>query len=180
MKTHGFTRRDLINSVGAAAIGLSAATLAGCASTAAAATEPTEGAGADVASTCPPTIRTMAVAIVLSLTLLTSAAASAADPVFKVAAPIASPSGPQTLTGDWFGHGPALREAGFDFRLEWSQFYQGMTQGEGDKTWQYGGKIDALARVDLTKLGLWNGLSVTAQYNFNYGHSVNGIGGSLF
>ena len=108
MKIHELTRCDLINSVGAAASGLSAETLVGCASTAAAATEPTEGSGADLASTCPPAIRNVAVAIALSLTLLTSAAASAADPVFKAAAASASPSGPQTLTGDWFGQGPAL------------------------------------------------------------------------
>ena len=25
----------------------------------------------------------------------------------------------RTLTGDWFGQGPAMRAAGFDFRLEW-------------------------------------------------------------
>src|SRR5262245_24873795 len=50
----------------------------------------------------------------------------------------------------------------------------------GDKIWQYGGQLDALGRVDLAKLGLWNGLSVTAQGYLNYGHSVNGIGGSLF
>ena len=179
MKIHELTRRDLINSVGAAAIGLLAGTLVGCASTAAAATEPTEGSGAALASTYHPAIRTVAVAIALSLTLLISAAASAADPVFKAAGPIASPSGPQTLTGDWFGQGPALRNAGFDFRLEWSQFYQGMTRGEGDKTWQYGGKLDAQARVELSKLGLWNGLSVTAQGHLNYGHSVNGVGGSV-
>jgi porin len=175
----GLTQRALINPAGAAAIGSSAGTLAGCASTAAAATESTEGSGAALASTCPPAIRIVAVAIALSLTLLTSAAASAADPVSKAAAASASPSGPQTLTGDWFGQGPALRDAGFDFRLEWSQFYQGMTRGEGDKIWQYGGKLDAQARVDLSQLGFWNGLSVTAQGHLNYGHSVNGLGGSL-
>ena len=108
MKRHEFTRRDLVSSVVAVAIALSSVTLADCASTAAAATEPTEGSGANLASTCPPAIRNVAVAIALSLTLLTSAAASAADPVFKAAAASASPSGPQTLTGDWFGQGPAL------------------------------------------------------------------------
>jgi porin len=113
------------------------------------------------------------------LLMANGAAASAGDPALQAPVPLASPSGPETLTGDWFGQGPALRNAGFDFRLEWSQFYQGMTRGEGDKTWQYGGKIDALARVDLAKLGFWEGLSVTAQYNFNYGHSVNGVGGTI-
>jgi len=87
--------------------------------------------------------------------------------------------GPQTLTGDWFGQGPELRDAGFDFRLEWSQFYQGMVSGEGDRSWQYGGKMDALARIDLSKLGFWDGLSVTEQGYFNHGDSINGMGGGL-
>jgi porin len=55
----------------------------------------------------------------------------------------------------------------------------GHDAGRGRQDWQYGGKLDALARVDLAKLGLWNGLSVTAQYNFNYGHDVNGVGGVI-
>src|SRR5690606_38515984 len=80
---------------------------------------------------------------------------------------------------DWFGQGPALRDAGLDFRLEWSQFYQGMVRGEGDGSWQYGGKVDALARIDLSKLGFWDGLSVTAQGYFNHGDSINGMGGGL-
>jgi porin len=90
-------------------------------------------------------------------------------------------AGPQTLTGDWFGQGPALRDAGFDFRLEWSQFYQGLVRGEpgNNQRWAYGGKWDAQVRVDLSKIGFWDGLSVTAQGVANYGQSVNGIGGSL-
>lgn len=88
-------------------------------------------------------------------------------------------AGPQTLTGDWFGAGAAWRDAGNDFRLEWSQFYQGMTRGEGEKSWQYGGKLDALARIDLSRLGVGDDLSLTAQGQWNYGHSVNGIGGTL-
>ena len=56
-----------------------------------------------------------------------------------------------TLTDDWFGKGQALRDAGFDFRFEWSQFYQGMTKATGDKSWQYGGKSDPQVRIDLSK-----------------------------
>jgi len=78
IKTHELTRRDLLNFAGTAAIGLSARRLAGCASTAAVATESTEGSGAALASTCPPAIRTVAVAMAISLTLLISAAALAA------------------------------------------------------------------------------------------------------
>ena len=89
------------------------------------------------------------------------------------------PPGPQTLTHDWFGQGPAMRDVGVDLRLEWSQFYQGLTKGSGDTSWAYGGKLDAQARFDLSKFGLWNGLSATVQGNLNYGETVNGIAGSL-
>lgn len=43
----------------------------------------------------------------------------------------------------------------------------------------HGGKLDAQARFDLAKWGLWHGLSVTVQGNVNYGETVNGIAGSL-
>jgi porin len=119
--------------------------------------------------------------LVVIASLSTLAAVAADELVLK--APAAPPvaAGPRTLTGDWFGQGPTMRDAGLDFRLEWSQFYQGLTRGDGDKRWQYGGKWDAQLRVDLSKLGFWNGLSVTAQGVANYGESVNAIalGGSL-
>lgn len=102
-------------------------------------------------------------------------AAEAAKPA--TVAPALQP----TLTGDWFGQGPAMRAAGLDVRLEWSQFYQGLARGTGDKHWQYGGKWDAQARFDLSRMGLWDGLSVTVEGVANYGESVNaiGVGGSL-
>jgi porin len=100
-------------------------------------------------------------------------------PVFGAPAPDGSGLGQRTLTNDWFGQGQAWRDAGFDFRLEWSQFDQGLTEGAGDNRWAYGGKWDAQLRVDLSKLGFWNGLSLTAQAYWNYGASLNGIGGPL-
>lgn len=84
-----------------------------------------------------------------------------------------------TFTGDWAGFGPAMRDAGFDFRLEWSQFYQGLTSGDGPKTWQFGGHWDGQARVDFSKWGLWNGFSATVQGYWNTGHSINGEAGGL-
>ena len=92
------------------------------------------------------------------------------------------PAKRETLTGDWFGYGPGLREAGLDLRLEWSQFYQGMVDGDkGDpNTWQYGGRLDGLAKVDLSKWGLWDGFSLTGEGNLNYGESVNGFSGTAF
>jgi porin len=86
----------------------------------------------------------------------------------------------QTLTDDWFGYGPALRDAGLNLRVDWTQFYQGMFQGVGDTTGQYGGHLDGLAKIDLSKLGLWDGLSLTAQGTINYGNSVNGFDGTAF
>jgi porin len=60
--------------------------------------------------------------------LATTVAVIAADPSPPPTTAIPY-AGPQTLTGDWFGQGQAMRNAGIDFRLEWSEFYQGMTQG---------------------------------------------------
>ncbi len=114
--------------------------------------------------------------ILLSTAVLAAAtvSANAADQIFQAPAPAAMPAGPSTLTGDWFGQGPRMRSDGLDMRLEWSQFYQGLTKGGGDKTWQYGGKWDAQVRVSP-----WEGFTVTFQGNWNYGHSVNGYAGSL-
>ena len=72
-----------------------------------------------------------------------------------------------------------MHDAGLDLRFEWTQFYQGLADGDGPNDWEYGGKLDALVRLDLSKIGLWNGLSVTAQGNLNYGDNVNNLGGSL-
>ncbi len=55
----------------------------------------------------------------------------------------------ETLTGDWFGQGPAMRAAGFDLRFESTQFYQGLTQGDGNKSWQWGNEWDARLRLDF-------------------------------
>jgi porin len=84
-----------------------------------------------------------------------------------------------TLTNDWFGQKHAMLDAGLDLRVEWSQFYQGLARGEGPHDWEYGGKLDALMRLNLERLGFWEGLSLTAQGYLNYGENVNGMGGAL-
>jgi porin len=83
----------------------------------------------------------------------TTVAAFAADPAPSAPASAGSLLERQTLTGDWFGRGQAMRDAGLDLRVEWSQFYQGLTSGNGAKHWLYAGKLDAQARIDLSKLG---------------------------
>ena len=71
-------------------------------------------------------------------------------------------------------------------RLEWSQYYQGMIEGTemgltpDENDWRYGGHLDALVRVDLSRWGLWDGLSATVQGYHDYGESVNGFDGTAF
>ncbi len=60
-----------------------------------------------------------------------------------------------------------------------TQFYQGLAAGEGDLGYEYGGKADLLVTADLSKLGFWDGLSMTLHGEYNFGNSVNGRGGVL-
>lgn len=65
-----------------------------------------------------------------------------------------------------------------DFSL--TQFYQGLVFGDGDKSWQYGGKGDALVTFDGAKLGLWHRFYVTLHEEAVWGEDVNDQGdGSL-
>jgi len=84
-----------------------------------------------------------------------------------------------TLTGDWGGGRTWLKEHGITLTPRVTQFYQGMTSGYGDSDFQYGGKADLLLNADLSKLGLWNGLALFVHAEYNFGHSVNGRGGTL-
>ncbi len=82
-----------------------------------------------------------------------------------------------TLTGDWAGNRLWLKEHGITISPRLTQFYQGLSAGDGDRDFKYGGKLDVLFNADLGKLGFWDGLSVTVHGEYNYGDSVNGIGG---
>ena len=80
-----------------------------------------------------------------------------------------------TLTGDWGGGRTWLKEHGITIKPRLTQFYQGMTAGEGDHGFEYGGKADLLFNAELSKLGLWKGLSLNVQAEYNFGESVNQI-----
>jgi porin len=60
-----------------------------------------------------------------------------------------------------------------------TQFLQGMTSGEDDHDFEYGGKADLLLQADLSKLGLWNRFSLTVHAEYNFGETVNGRGGTI-
>jgi len=84
-----------------------------------------------------------------------------------------------TLTGDWGGARTWLKEHGITLKPRLTQFNQGLTSGDDTHNFEYGGKADLLLNADLSKLGLWNGLSFTIHAEYNYGHSVNGRGGTI-
>lgn len=84
----------------------------------------------------------------------------------------------ESLTGDWGGARTWLQDHGITLRPRLTQFYQGLAAGDGDHTFRYSGKLDLLLNADLSKLGLWDGLSMTVHGEYNFGHSLNGRGGT--
>ncbi|WP_444886566.1 carbohydrate porin [Microbulbifer sp. JMSA008] len=70
----------------------------------------------------------------------------------------------------------AFRERGIKVDAWLTQFYQGVLTGDGDKTWQYGGKGDLIVNLDMSKLGLWRGLSVNVHQEWIFGDDVNDLG----
>ena len=98
------------------------------------------------------------------------------------AMPTATPEtwGGDTLTGDWGGRRTLLKEEyGITLAPRLTQFYQGLSAGDGDHDFEYGGKADLMLNADLSKLGFWNGFSLTVHAEYNYGESINGAGGTL-
>jgi porin len=95
----------------------------------------------------------------------------AADDVWTRAALFDAPGGPFD----------DLKSRGVDLNGSLTQFYQGLVAGEGDKTWEYGGKVDLIGTFIGQKLGLWQGLIVSAHFEYVYGNDVNFAGdGSIF
>lgn len=85
----------------------------------------------------------------------------------------------ETLTGDWGGGRTWLKDHGITIAPRVTQFYQGLTAGDGDNDFEYGGKADLALNADLSKLGLWKGLSMTVHVENNFGDAVTGAGGTL-
>ena len=83
------------------------------------------------------------------------------------------------LTGDWGGGRTWLKEHGVTIAPRLSQFYQGISSGDGEQGYEYGGKADLRVGLDLGRLGLWDGFSMTVQADFNFGETVNGSAGVL-
>jgi len=84
-----------------------------------------------------------------------------------------------TLTGDWGGGRTWLKEHGLTLKPRLTQFYQGLTAGDGNYGFEYGGKADLLLDANLSKLGFWKGLSLNVHAEYNFGKSVNQRGGTI-
>ena len=83
------------------------------------------------------------------------------------------------VTNHWWGGGAWLRERGIRFEAAATFFAQDPVAGEHGAGADFGGKLDGLLRLDLHKLGLWEGLSLTAHSEYNLGDSTNGFGGTV-
>ena len=85
----------------------------------------------------------------------------------------------ETLFDDDDGLKSELNSYGISPQLRLTQFYQGLHSGDGDKDFQYGGKLDLLLNIDARQFKLWDGLSLTIHAEANFGKAPNHVGGLL-
>lgn len=83
------------------------------------------------------------------------------------------------LTGDWGGARATLAERGINVDLDSTLFYQGLVSGEGEKDFEYAGRVDALVDFDTGKLGLWDGGVIRTHTEYRYGDLNPNLGGTL-
>jgi len=83
------------------------------------------------------------------------------------------------LSGDWGGKRTQLAESGVTFDLYATQFYQGVTSGGLDRSWEYGGKLDYLLNIDGGKANFAPGLFINLHAETRFGGSVNPLTGQL-
>ena len=83
---------------------------------------------------------------------------------------------PRLLDDDWRQD---LADHGISIDAWLTQFYQGSPSGDGTSDWQYGGKGDIFLTLDGAKLGLWQGLFVTAHAELLYGKDANALGNGV-
>jgi len=84
-----------------------------------------------------------------------------------------------TLTGDWGGARSDLAKKGVTFATNLVLTEQGVVDGGKDNEWENGGRATLLLNVDTGKLGLWPGGFLTAEFEGNFGKSVNLTNGGL-
>ena len=83
------------------------------------------------------------------------------------------------LSGDWFGLRSDLAAHGLEFDIRLSQFYQGLTSGGVNTNDAYGGKFDYFLNVDGSKLGLWEGFTMSMHAESQFGNSITDDAGAF-
>lgn len=83
------------------------------------------------------------------------------------------------LTGDWGGFRSRLAQTGVTLDADVTQFYQGVTSGGVNSTFQYGGHGDYVMNVDAEKLVGLRGMSFKVRAEHRFGQNVNTQTGSV-
>lgn len=71
-------------------------------------------------------------------------------------------------------------EAGITLDLEFTQYLQGLASGTGSEDFYYGGRLDGFIELDTEKLGWWDGGSLNAHLEYNFGALPDSLGGAFF
>ncbi len=83
------------------------------------------------------------------------------------------------LTGNWREYRTSLAEHGITFQGDVTQYYQGVTSGGIEQTFEYGGHADYVINADLNKLGAWQGLFLKVRGESQFGEFINPATGSV-
>lgn len=84
------------------------------------------------------------------------------------------------LTGDWGGTRESLAQHGLTTELSWTEYYQGLLDGDGNDDFEFGGRLDAMFHLNTTKLGLWDGGGFHAHVESRFGDAPASRGGALW
>lgn len=83
------------------------------------------------------------------------------------------------LTGDWGGFRSRLAQNGVTLDADVTQFYQGVTSGGLNHTFQYGGHGDYVMNVDAEKLVGLPGMLINVRAEHRFGQNVNTRTGAI-
>lgn len=81
-------------------------------------------------------------------------------------------NGPDTLTGDWFGHRSSLADYGITVDGDVTQFYQGVAHGGRRERFRYAGHGDYLFGFDFDKMAGWQGWSLQMRACHRWGQAL--------
>ncbi|MFC2148558.1 carbohydrate porin [Bacteroidota bacterium] len=84
------------------------------------------------------------------------------------------------ITGDWWGARSLLENRGINFDLRYSSTYQGLIAGTGQKSFDYGGKVNALINLETDKMRLWKGGNFNFHLEYRHGAAQTNPGGTIF